>query len=226
MDLNAWVSFWAKHYAKPMGEIAAQLLYRYGLLQLNPHEQQFLIQLDKETLEPTGKIVLRDLGDTFFANEIYEYLGLASYGAQEEQAYTTFVHCSLRYPPVKARVHGAIGSFFIGTIDHLIIEIGQKFWKSYITSYLTELQKGVPGIEDYFPEKLRTDLDGFKLSDYESIPVDPAEIAQSYAIFNFEEIIADIIHHPSVKELWEKRKYHNLAEAKDQITVLNSNSTH
>jgi hypothetical protein len=54
--------FWGIHYAAAVGRSKARLLARYGLQYDTPNPQNILVQLDGQ-LQPTGSIVLRDLGD-------------------------------------------------------------------------------------------------------------------------------------------------------------------
>jgi hypothetical protein len=54
--------FWGVCYAEAVGRAKARLLARYGLQYDTPNPQNLLIQLGRD-LQPTGAIVLRDLGD-------------------------------------------------------------------------------------------------------------------------------------------------------------------
>lgn len=64
------VQFWMKHYSEPLGRALAELAVVTGLTYDSPHGQNFLIELDKN-LKPTGRIVLRDLGDVFINDAVY-----------------------------------------------------------------------------------------------------------------------------------------------------------
>lgn len=66
--------FWQKHYAAALGRAKAKLLLRYGLQMETPNSQNILIQLDRNLL-PTGRIVLRDMSDSFFVRPVAEALG-------------------------------------------------------------------------------------------------------------------------------------------------------
>jgi hypothetical protein len=55
-------AFWGRHYAEAIGRAKARLLARYGLQYDTPNPQNVMVQLDR-SLRPTGRIVLRDLGD-------------------------------------------------------------------------------------------------------------------------------------------------------------------
>ncbi len=57
-----FVEFWGRHYAREVGCAKARLLARYGLQFETPNPQNVLVQLDAD-LHPTGRIVIRDLGD-------------------------------------------------------------------------------------------------------------------------------------------------------------------
>lgn len=65
------VQFWMKHYTEPLGRALAELAAITGLSYDSPHGQNFLIELDKNS-KPTGRIVLRDLGDVFINGPVYE----------------------------------------------------------------------------------------------------------------------------------------------------------
>lgn len=56
--------FWGKHYVEPMAKAAAEVVARTGIWFDSPHSQNFLVELDSN-YRPTGKVVLRDLGDVY-----------------------------------------------------------------------------------------------------------------------------------------------------------------
>lgn len=64
--------FWDKHYNRPLAGALAEFFAFTGTWYDSPHSQNFLIELDKN-MKPTGRIVLRDLGDSYilkdFANQ-------------------------------------------------------------------------------------------------------------------------------------------------------------
>ncbi len=66
--------FWKKNYAELLGRAKAKLLLRYGLQMETPNSQNMLIQLDRN-LQPTGRIVFRDISDSFFVDVAGEGLG-------------------------------------------------------------------------------------------------------------------------------------------------------
>lgn len=66
--------FWKDNYAIPLARAAAELTAKTGIWYDSPHSQNFLIELDSN-LRPTGKIVLRDLGDVYLNRPILKALG-------------------------------------------------------------------------------------------------------------------------------------------------------
>ncbi len=62
------VSFWNKHLNEPIARAMADFFAATGAWYDSPHAQNFLVELDKD-MKPTGRIVLRDLGDTFLLED-------------------------------------------------------------------------------------------------------------------------------------------------------------
>ena len=62
---QSWCDFWGRHYARNLGRAKALLFLRYGMQLETPNPQNFLVECDRDggQLEPTGKIVVRDIGD-------------------------------------------------------------------------------------------------------------------------------------------------------------------
>lgn len=64
--------FWDKNYNQPLARALAEFFATTGTWYDSPHSQNFMIELDKN-MKPTGRIVLRDLGDSYilsdFANQ-------------------------------------------------------------------------------------------------------------------------------------------------------------
>ncbi|RZA05986.1 MAG: hypothetical protein EOP11_11455 [Proteobacteria bacterium] len=61
--------FWNHNYNRPLGRTLAELASRTGVSFDSPHSQNFLVELDNN-YKPTGRIVLRDLGDIYLNTEI------------------------------------------------------------------------------------------------------------------------------------------------------------
>ena len=60
--------FWNKHYNQPLAKAMAEFFAYTGAWYDSPHSQNFLVELDKE-MKPTGRIVLRDLGDSYLLED-------------------------------------------------------------------------------------------------------------------------------------------------------------
>jgi len=67
-------SFWGKHYAEAVGRLKAKLLLRYGIQMESPNAQNFLIELDSNMM-PTGRLVVRDLGDSNLVRSMLAGIG-------------------------------------------------------------------------------------------------------------------------------------------------------
>lgn len=65
--------FWNEHYNKPLARALSEFAAKTGLTYDSPHSQNFLIEM--VGIRPTGRIVLRDFGDTYAAAEILEAMG-------------------------------------------------------------------------------------------------------------------------------------------------------
>jgi hypothetical protein len=63
--------YWNEHYNKPLARAIAEFYALTGMTYDSPHSQNFLVELDKD-MRPTGKIVLRDYGDTFLNEEFFQ----------------------------------------------------------------------------------------------------------------------------------------------------------
>ncbi len=68
------LEFWNKHYNKPLARSLAELAAKAGVTYDSPHSQNFLIELDKN-FRPTGKIILKDMGDIYLNTEMVTALG-------------------------------------------------------------------------------------------------------------------------------------------------------
>jgi hypothetical protein len=66
--------FFQKYYAELLGEAKARLLLRYGLQMETPNSQNMLIQFDRN-MRPTGKIVFRDISDSYLVDPVATGLG-------------------------------------------------------------------------------------------------------------------------------------------------------
>jgi hypothetical protein len=65
---EGFASFWGRHYAAAAGRAKARLFARTGLQYETPNPQNLVVQLDAR-LVPTGRIMLRDIGDANCATD-------------------------------------------------------------------------------------------------------------------------------------------------------------
>jgi len=75
---NAPARFWNDAYNRPLGRALAEFSARTGLTFDSPHSQNFLIELDSN-MKPTGRIVIRDFGDTYALKEWFVAKGLTKF---------------------------------------------------------------------------------------------------------------------------------------------------
>jgi hypothetical protein len=91
--------FWTKNYVEPVARAAAEFSARTGLWYDSPHGQNFLVEMDKN-YKPTGRIVLRDLGDVYVAKPILKAMGegdvLKKFNAPEN----VLEHLSIAFGPL------------------------------------------------------------------------------------------------------------------------------
>jgi hypothetical protein len=75
-DINkqSFRGFWSENFAALLGRAKAKLLLRYGIQLETPNSQNMLVQLDRN-LRPTGRIVIRDVSDSFFVDSVARGLG-------------------------------------------------------------------------------------------------------------------------------------------------------
>ena len=57
-------AFWREHYNRNLARALAEFAAYFGLAPDSPHSQNFLVELDAK-MKPTGRIVIRDLGDSY-----------------------------------------------------------------------------------------------------------------------------------------------------------------
>lgn len=62
------VKYWDKHLVEPLAKAMAEYFSITGAWYDSPHAQNFLVELDNN-MKPTGRIVLRDLGDSYLLED-------------------------------------------------------------------------------------------------------------------------------------------------------------
>lgn len=64
-------AYWNENYNKPLARALAEFTALTGMTYDSPHSQNFLVELDEKN-KPTGKIVLRDFGDTYLTEDFFK----------------------------------------------------------------------------------------------------------------------------------------------------------
>ncbi|MFS4461139.1 hypothetical protein [Bdellovibrio sp. HCB2-146] len=67
-------AYWERNYNRPLARALAEFFALSGMTYDSPHSQNFLVELDSKN-KPTGKIVLRDFGDTYLNKEFFQAVG-------------------------------------------------------------------------------------------------------------------------------------------------------
>lgn len=68
------ISFWKTHYARALGRAKAKLALIYQIQYSTPNRQNILIEFDQD-FRPTGRIVFRDVSDTYLIQRLAELAG-------------------------------------------------------------------------------------------------------------------------------------------------------
>lgn len=66
--------FWTTHYLQAMARASVEFMAKTGIWLDSPHSQNFLVELDAD-MKPTGRIVIRDLGDVYLAAPMIKAFG-------------------------------------------------------------------------------------------------------------------------------------------------------
>ena len=70
------VKYWDQHLVQPLANAMAEYFSITGAWYDSPHAQNFLVELDNE-MKPTGRIVLRDLGDSYLLEDFVKNTNFA-----------------------------------------------------------------------------------------------------------------------------------------------------
>ncbi len=70
------VKFWDKHLVEPLANAMAEYFSITGAWHDSPHAQNFMVELDSE-MKPTGRIVLKDLGDSYLLEDFVKNTNFA-----------------------------------------------------------------------------------------------------------------------------------------------------
>lgn len=133
--------FWNEHYNKPLARALAEYTARFGLTYDSPHSQNFLIELD-QGMRPTGRIVLRDIGDAFAATNFFTAQGKLGFLQKWEpkNVLTGRIHMTV------GLLQGGVAPFWLGNEEYN--RWGIEFFEEYereiakLTGVPDELLKG------------------------------------------------------------------------------------
>ncbi len=75
--------FWTTHYIDKLAKSLALMLIKYGIIMDTPNSQNFLIQMTKDYM-PTGKIMIRDIGDSSFVLNVADFINPEVKNLQEK----------------------------------------------------------------------------------------------------------------------------------------------
>lgn len=120
--------FWNTHYNKALARALAELSAKTGITYDSPHSQNFLVELDEKN-KPTGRIVLRDLGDSNLVSEIVEAHG-------RKDLVKTWAPSSVRRASFKAHIGIFHGTPLPGWMDEADFTAwGKDFFEEYNREY-------------------------------------------------------------------------------------------
>lgn len=128
-------AFWNEHYNKPLGRALAEFSARFGMAFDSPHSQNFLVELDKD-LKPTGKIVIRDFGDSYVTADFFVAKGRPDFVAKWEKDNI-----------LKKQIHMAVGLLHGNDMPSWLSNQEYMQWgRDFFEEYESEMSKitGVP----------------------------------------------------------------------------------
>ena len=122
--------FWEENYIKPMARSAAELIARTGVWFDSPHSQNFLVEMDKN-MKPTGKIILRDLGDVYINEPILKAMGEAELLHKFSTKDNILTKLTASFGPL----HGNKAPSWVSEAQY------QKWGRSYAKTFSAEFEK-------------------------------------------------------------------------------------
>lgn len=120
--------FWQQHYVAPLAKAAAEFFAKTGIWLDSPHSQNFLIELDKND-RPTGKIVLRDLGDIYLHRPTLVALGRGDIAKKFSEQKNVISYAMISFGPL----HGNSAPSWVSAEDYLQWgeEYKRGFWREF-----------------------------------------------------------------------------------------------
>ncbi len=116
--------FWNDNYNKLLARSLAELAAKAGVSYDSPHSQNFLIELDRN-LRPTGKLILKDMGDIYLNEKMVKAFG-------GEALLNAFPEQNKFADELKAKVGILHGNKVPSWLpDEKYVEWGNDFYKEY-----------------------------------------------------------------------------------------------
>ncbi len=129
---NNPAKFWTKHYHAPLGKASAEMFSFMGLTFQSAHSQQYLIELDKN-MKPTGKIVFRDIADSWAMKPFFEKfekkfpgiieIWLNEYMNTNLRVATGTLHGMSNPSWITREIYEDMNKVFFKNFDHVVSEI-------------------------------------------------------------------------------------------------------
>ncbi|EQC46266.1 putative lipoprotein [Bacteriovorax sp. Seq25_V] len=135
------VKFWEDNYVRPLAKAMAEFSALTGVYYDSPHSQNFMIELD-ENKKPTGRVVLRDFGDSYLNRDFVSQTAHASILNIWEKDNIV----SGKFPTAVGLLHGNSAPSWLTLNDYK--RYGETFYKEYEKKFseisgipLTKLQQ-------------------------------------------------------------------------------------
>jgi len=155
-------AYWEEHYNMPLARALAELAARTGVTYDSPHSQNFLVEFD-QNMKPTGRIVLRDLGDVYVNREFTEAMGRRDVAAYFEHDNVV----SRSIPMAVGVLHGNQDPSWMSSLIYK--EWGQKFFREFNKTFAeisgikaTDIPFSVSQDGKYFSEPISTESMAFR----------------------------------------------------------------
>lgn len=129
------VKYWDKHLVEPLAKAMAEYFSITGAWHDSPHAQNFLIELDRD-MKPTGRIVLKDLGDSYLLKDFVKNTNFAwiMKDWEEDKVVSEQINTSIGF------LHGNEGKSWLRGLEYK--EYGWNFYR-YFEKKFSELS-GIP----------------------------------------------------------------------------------
>lgn len=129
-------AYWEENYNKPLARALAEFAVLTGMTYDSPHSQNFLVELDSKN-KPTGRIVLRDFGDTYLAKPYFEAVGRTDILTAWEQS-----NIKTYYPASVGIMHGNKAPAWLDTTTNYYSKKSYDQWgREFYMEFDRELKR-------------------------------------------------------------------------------------